>query len=53
MHRSDADKDGRITLDEFTARAAKRFATLDLNNDGRIAADDLPPGERWSWDKRE
>lgn len=52
MHRADKDKDGRVTEAEFMAGADKRFATLDLNNDGKIAADDLPPYQRSLWNKK-
>lgn len=37
------DKDGKITKDAFLAEAKRRFAQLDLNNDGKITDDDLPP----------
>jgi Ca2+-binding EF-hand superfamily protein len=39
----DADKDGKVTKDEFLAGIRKRFAELDLDNDGRITDADLPP----------
>lgn len=38
----DANGDGRVTLAEFQARAAARFARMDANNDGRVAKDELP-----------
>ena len=37
------DKDGKVTKDAFIAEAKRRFAELDLNNDGKITDDDLPP----------
>jgi Ca2+-binding EF-hand superfamily protein len=40
------DKDGKITKDAFLGEAKRRFAQLDLNNDGRISDDDLPPMQR-------
>ncbi len=49
MHTLDANKDGRITRDEFLAPAKQRFARMDLNDDGRITADDLPPRMRQRW----
>jgi Ca2+-binding EF-hand superfamily protein len=49
MHWSDENKDGRLTEDEFTARAAKRFATLDLNDDGQIDGTDFPSSARKGW----
>ncbi len=39
----DANKDGKVTKDEFLASVRRRFAEMDLNNDGRISDDDLPP----------
>jgi len=41
--RWDADRDGKATRDEFMAELKKRFAALDLNGDGRITDEDLPP----------
>lgn len=49
MHWSDENKDGRLTEGEFTARAAKRFATLDLNDDGQIDGTDFPSSARKGW----
>ncbi|MGE3064737.1 MAG: EF-hand domain-containing protein [Hyphomicrobiaceae bacterium] len=43
MKRFDADKDGKITKDEFLAAVKKRFARMDLDNDGKITDADLPP----------
>ena len=37
------DKDGKVTKDAFLTEAKRRFAELDLNNDGKITDDDLPP----------
>ncbi len=37
------DKDGKITKEAFLAEAKRRFGHLDLNNDGKITDDDLPP----------
>ena len=39
----DANKDGKVTRDEYLAGIRKQFAEMDLNNDGRITDDDLPP----------
>lgn len=39
----DVDRDGKITKAEFLDRVKKRFAQFDLNNDGRLTDDDLPP----------
>jgi Ca2+-binding EF-hand superfamily protein len=43
LRRFDANRDGKITKDEFMDQVRKRFAALDLNNDGRITDEDLPP----------
>jgi Ca2+-binding EF-hand superfamily protein len=55
VRRFDQDRDGKITREEFSRYARERFAMRDLNDDGRITAEDLPPGlggrERrlWRW----
>jgi Ca2+-binding EF-hand superfamily protein len=41
--RFDADADGKITRDEFNRFAKERFASLDMDGDGRISDADLPP----------
>lgn len=41
--RFDADRDGKITREEFLARAGREFARVDLDGDGRITDADLPP----------
>jgi Ca2+-binding EF-hand superfamily protein len=43
MRRFDENKDGKVTKDEFLGGIKRRFAEMDLNNDGRISDDDLPP----------
>lgn len=43
LRRFDADKDGKVTKEEFVAGIRKMFAEMDLNNDGKITDDDLPP----------
>jgi Ca2+-binding EF-hand superfamily protein len=50
MHQFGA-KDGKITREQFFARAAQRFAEMDANNDGRITRDDAP-GRRGGWRQR-
>lgn len=42
----DTDRDGKVTKDEFMATVRSRFAQMDLNNDGRITDEDLPPAMR-------
>ncbi len=37
------DKEGKVTKDAFLAEAKRRFTQMDLNNDGKITDDDLPP----------
>jgi Ca2+-binding EF-hand superfamily protein len=49
MHAMDQDRDGKVTAEEFNRKAGARFAVLDLNDDGKITADDLPPHERSRW----
>jgi len=43
IRRWDADKDGRVTRQEFDSRVEDRFARFDLNSDGAITDADLPP----------
>lgn len=40
--RADANNDGSVTREEFTAARAARFAKLDRNSDGYIDSDDIP-----------
>ncbi|TCP60837.1 EF hand domain-containing protein [Rhodovulum bhavnagarense] len=47
----DTDKDGNLSLDEFTARAKARFEALDNDGDGLLSADEAarlgkPSGRR-------
>jgi Ca2+-binding EF-hand superfamily protein len=37
------NKDGKVAKDAFLAEAKRRFTQMDLNNDGKITDDDLPP----------
>jgi Ca2+-binding EF-hand superfamily protein len=46
FRRFDADRDGKVTADEFHRFAKERFARLDLDDDGRITEADLPPRMR-------
>jgi hypothetical protein len=40
---ADADLNRGVSLKEFLAAAAQRFAMLDANRDGRLTRDELPP----------
>lgn len=41
--RFDENRDGRVTKDEFVGTIKRRFAEMDLDNDGKITDADLPP----------
>jgi uncharacterized low-complexity protein len=41
----DADKDGKVTKEEFMAAHEKMFADKDKNSDGVLDADELKAGE--------
>lgn len=41
MERADANRDGAITLEEYHAMTATRFARLDANHDGTVTTDEL------------
>lgn len=43
MKRFDQDDDGRVTREEFEKPTRHRFAMRDINKDGKITEDDLPP----------
>lgn len=38
---ADADSDGRVTLEEFTADGARQFRTLDVRRDDRLTPDEI------------
>jgi EF hand len=52
LHVLDKDSDGKVSREEFTARAQQRFADLDLDRDGKITTADLPPGMATRWEKK-
>jgi Ca2+-binding EF-hand superfamily protein len=37
------DKDGKVSKDAFVTEAKRRFGQMDLNGDGKITDEDLPP----------
>ena len=41
MERIDTDGDGFISKAEFMAKHEEKFAKMDLNNDGKLAKDEL------------
>lgn len=43
VRRFDQDNDGRVTREEFEKPTRDRFAVRDINKDGRITEEDLPP----------
>ena len=47
IHHFGADKDGKVTREQFNAKATERFAQMDYNNDGTIARDERPGGGGW------
>ena len=42
IHAYGADKDGKVSREQFMAKAAERFAQMDRNNDGTISRDERP-----------
>lgn len=42
IHNFGADKDGKVSKDQFFAKANERFAQMDRNNDGTISRDEMP-----------
>jgi hypothetical protein len=38
---ADVNLDNRVTLEEFQAQAARTFASLDRNRDGRLSKDEV------------
>jgi Ca2+-binding EF-hand superfamily protein len=49
-HRMGAGPDGKVTREQFLAKAGERFARLDVDNDGKVTRKELPGrghGMRW------
>ena len=46
VHAHGADKEGKVTRDQFFATAKERFAQRDVNRDGRIDRQDFGMGDR-------
>jgi Ca2+-binding EF-hand superfamily protein len=46
VHAFGADKDGKVTREQFFAKAKERFAQMDRNADGKVTRDDMPGGGR-------
>src|SRR5262245_9313915 len=57
IKRFDTDGDGKISKEEFAKARRDRFATRDINDDGRIGAEDRPGMRermrRWMGDRRQ
>ncbi|MGQ0674158.1 MAG: EF-hand domain-containing protein [Hyphomicrobium sp.] len=49
LGRLDADKDGKLSAQEYMAPASERFQKLDVDRDGRITEVDLPVEARAMW----
>ena len=49
MHVLDTNKDVSVSKDEFLAKTKEHFSMMDLDGDGAITANDLPPrmARRW------
>jgi Ca2+-binding EF-hand superfamily protein len=43
LGRYDANDDGKVTLEEVQTKVTERFAQMDLDGDGKITDEDLPP----------
>lgn len=53
MHVLDKDSDGKVTVEEFTARARQRFGDLDLDRNGKLGSEDMPPWRKGGKGSRE
>lgn len=52
MHVLDTNKDGSVSKEEFLAERTARFSMIDLNGDGKITAEDLPPRAARFWERK-
>lgn len=52
LHLKDENKDGKVSQEENNAFPSKKFATLDLNDDGQIDSKDFPANPRKLWFSR-
>ena len=48
-HRMGAGPDGKVTREQFQAKAAERFARLDVDGDGKITRKELPGRGHRGW----
>jgi Ca2+-binding EF-hand superfamily protein len=46
LRRFDENRDGKVTTDEYNRFAKERFSIFDINDDGQITEEELPPGLR-------
>ena len=49
MHVLDTNKDVSVSKDEFLAKPKEHFSMMDLDGDGAITANDLPPRMARCW----
>ncbi len=47
IHQFGADKEGKVTREQFVQKAQQRFAQMDVNGDGTIGRGELPGGGGW------
>lgn len=49
LKRVDANRDGKVTLEEFEQGPRGHFTARDINNDGKLNAQDRPPATGGGW----
>lgn len=47
VHHYGADKEGKVTREQFLAKAGERFAMMDTNADGSVTRNEMPGRGRW------